>query len=39
MEKKWKKSKEQLDLMINENCTKSKFEIIVTKNNYLFDLI
>ena len=29
MEKKWKKSKEQLELMINENCTKSEFEIII----------
>ena len=28
MERKWRKSKEQLELMINENCTKSEFEII-----------
>ena len=29
MERKWKKTKEQLELMINENCTKSEFEIII----------
>ena len=29
MERKWRKSKEQLELMINENCTKSEFEIII----------
>ena len=31
MERKWKKSKEQLELMMNENCTKSEFEIIIPK--------
>jgi len=28
MKRKWRKSKEQLELMMNENCTNSKFEII-----------
>ena len=29
MERKWRKSKEQLELMMNENCTNSKFDIII----------
>ena len=31
MERKWKNSKEQLELMINENCTNYTFQIFLPK--------
>ena len=32
MERKWRNSKEQLDLMLNENCSKSKFDVYTSKS-------
>ena len=32
MERKWRKTKEQLYLMLNENCIKSKFDVFTSKS-------